>query len=63
MVTVRSTMVERNVAAAIFRRASSLRIVNQPSVLRWSMKALTTAWVAMFSCTMPSSVDSLSFCS
>ena len=51
------------IADAILRRASSLRSVNQPRVRRCRLNALITAWAAMFSCTMPSSADSFSFCS
>lgn len=63
MVTVRSTMVERNAAEAILFRVSSLRKAKKPNILRCRLNALITAWAATFSCTMPSSADSLSFCS
>ncbi|MEH2498812.1 hypothetical protein V1294_005291 [Bradyrhizobium sp. AZCC 1678] len=63
MVTVRSTIVERKTADAVLMRTSWLRMVNQPSVRRCRLNALITACAATFSCTVPSSADSLSFCS
>ncbi|MGY4371642.1 hypothetical protein ACVW1A_007707 [Bradyrhizobium sp. LB1.3] len=63
MVTVRSTMVDRNAAEAILFRVSSLRNLKKPNIRRCRLKALITACAATFSCTMPSSADSFSFCS